>query len=208
MSSVVKTIDKVVEQAHALYSNYIISDYIAVDVMVDGVKTRGQCKDQTNAWTLKEECTKEMTCELGIPVHRGSYIQMKKTRDDTDYTMSGIALTTPTETPVDFLYNTLFFNTVVKRYRKDELFDTDGNVIGDNPMKIDKIDCFVQRVGMRERQIDAGIDRNSVNQLITIRTWDIKINDLLYVGNNRYIVTDIEELDEEILSLYMTYYRG
>lgn len=207
-STIVSTIDKVVEQSRGLYSEYIQSDYIAVDVRVDGVLTRGQCKDGSNSYTIKEENTKMMTCELSVPVHRGSYIEMRNGKNDAEFSMTGIVISVPNETPVDYYFSTLFFNTVVNRERKQELYDDDGNIIGDSPIVIDDIDCFVQRVGMRERQIDAGIDRNSVNQLITVKKWDLKIDDLLYVGSDRYIITDIEELDKDILSVYMTYYRG
>lgn len=207
-STIVRTIDKVVEQSRGLYSEYIQSDYIAVDVRVDGVLTRGQCKDRSNSYTIKEENTKMMTCELSVPVHRGSYIEMRNGKNDDGFSLTGIVISVPNETPVDFYFSTLFFNTVVNRERKQELYDDDGNIIGDSPIVVDDIDCFVQRVGMRERQVDAGIDRNSVNQLITVKKWDLKIDDLLYVGSDRYIITDIEELDKDILSVYMTYYRG
>jgi len=207
-SSIVNTIDKVVEQARSRYLEYIQSDYIAVDIRVDGKLTRGQCKDKSNSYTIKEENTKMMTCELTIPVHRGSYIEMQNGKDDDTFSLTGIVMTVPNETPVDYYFSTLFFNTIVERRRKQELYDEDGNVVGDSPIVVDNIDCFVQRVGMRERQVDAGIDRNSVNQLITVKKWDIKIDDLLYVGSDRYIVTDIEELDKDVLSVYMTYYRG
>jgi hypothetical protein len=207
-SSIVNTINKVVEQAQGRYNDYIESEYIASDVMIDGVATRGQVKDQTNSYTLKEENTKMMTCGLNINVHRGSYIQMKEKTTDTEYKVTGIVTTIPNKTPVDWYFYALLFNTTVIRYREDTQYNTDGDVVSDNPIIIDNIDCFVQRVGMRERTVDAGIDRNSVNQLITTKKWDIQIDDILHIGKDKYIVTDIEELDNDLLSLYMTYYRG
>lgn len=205
--SIVNTIDKVISQSQDLYADYIKSDYIASDMFVDGVKTRGQIKDKSNAYTLREENTKMMTCELTIPVQRGSYIQLKKDRNDDDYLMKGIVTTYPVQTPVDFYFYTLFFNTVVTRIRNEEIYDEDGNVVSKNPVLTDTIDCFVQRIGMRERQVDAGIDSNSVNQLITIKKWDLKIDDILYIGPDRYIITDLYELDKDMLDARMTYYR-
>ena len=131
-----------------------------------------------------------------------------KNRGDDDYSLKGIVTTIPSQTPVDYYFYTLFFNTVVNRVRNEKIFDEDGNIVDNNPVIIDNIDCFVQRVGMRERSVDAGIDRNSVNQLITIKKWDIKVDDILTVGSDRYIVTDIEELDSDMLNVYMTYYRN
>lgn len=206
-TSIVSTINKVVSQAQERYSEYIESDFIATDIKIDGVPTRGQVKDKSSAWTLKEENTKMMTCELDINVQRGSYVEMKN-RGDDDYSLKGIVTTIPSQTPVDYYFYTLFFNTVVNRVRNEKIFDEDGNIVDNNPVIIDNIDCFVQRVGMRERSVDAGIDRNSVNQLITIKKWDIKVDDILTVGSDRYIVTDIEELDSDILNVYMTYYRN
>ena len=206
-TSIVSTINKVVSQAQERYSEYIESDFIATDIKIDGVPTRGQVKDKSSAWTLKEENTKMMTCELDINVQRGSYVEMKN-RGDDDYSLKGIVTTIPSQTPVDYYFYTLFFNTVVNRVRNEKIFDEDGNIVDNNPVIIDNIDCFVQRVGMRERSVDAGIDRNSVNQLITIKKWDIKIDDILTVGSDRYIVTDIEELDSDMLNVYMTYYRN
>ena len=206
-TSIVSTINKVVSQAQGRYSEYIESDFIATDIKIDGVPTRGQVKDKSSAWTLKEENTKMMTCELDINVQRGSYVEMKN-RGDDDYSLKGIVTTIPSKTPVDYYFYTLFFNTVVNRVRNEKIFDEDGNIVDNNPVIIDNIDCFVQRVGMRERSVDAGIDRNSVNQLITIKKWDIKVDDILTVGSDRYIVTDIEELDSDMLNVYMTYYRN
>lgn len=206
-TSIVSTINKVVSQAQERYSEYIESDFIATDIKIDGVPTRGQVKDKSSAWTLKEENTKMMTCELDINVQRGSYVEMKN-RGDDDYSLKGIVTTIPSQTPVDYYFYTLFFNTVVNRVRNEKIFDEDGNIVDNNPVIIDNIDCFVQRVGMRERSVDAGIDRNSVNQLITIKKWDIKVDDILTVGSDRYIVTDIEELDSDMLNVYMTYYRN
>ena len=206
-TSIVSTINKVVSQAQERYSEYIESDFIATDIKIDGVPTRGQVKDKSSAWTLKEENTKMMTCELDINVQRGSYVEMKN-RGDDDYSLKGIVTTIPSQTPVDYYFYTLFFNTVVNRVRNEKIFDEDGNIVDNNPVIIDNIDCFVQRVGMRERSVDAGIDRNSVNQLITIKKWDIKVDDILTVGSDRYIVTDIEELDPDMLNVYMTYYRN
>lgn len=206
-TSIVSTINKVVSQAQERYSEYIESDFIATDIKIDGVPTRGQVKDKSSAWTLKEENTKMMTCELDINVQRGSYVEMKN-RGDDDYSLKGIVITIPSQTPVDYYFYTLFFNTVVNRVRNEKIFDEDGNIVDNNPVIIDNIDCFVQRVGMRERSVDAGIDRNSVNQLITIKKWDIKVDDILTVGSDRYIVTDIEELDSDMLNVYMTYYRN
>ena len=206
-TSIVSTINKVVSQAQERYREYIESDFIATDIKIDGVPTRGQVKDKSSAWTLKEENTKMMTCELDINVQRGSYVEMKN-RGDDDYSLKGIVTTIPSQTPVDYYFYTLFFNTVVNRVRNEKIFDEDGNIVDNNPVIIDNIDCFVQRVGMRERSVDAGIDRNSVNQLITIKKWDIKVDDILTVGSDRYIVTDIEELDSDMLNVYMTYYRN
>lgn len=206
-TSIVSTINKVVSQAQERYSEYIESDFIATDIKIDGVPTRGQVKDKSSAWTLKEENTKMMTCELDINVQRGSYVEMKN-RGDDDYSLKGIVTTIPSQTPVDYYFYTLFFNTVVNRVRNEKIFDEDGNIVDNNPVIIDNIDCFVQRVGMRERSVDAGIDRNSVNQLITIKKWDIEVDDILTVGSDRYIVTDIEELDSDMLNVYMTYYRN
>ena len=206
-TSIVSTINKVVSQAQERYREYIESDFIATDIKIDGVPTRGQVKDKSSAWTLKEENTKMMTCELDINVKRGSYVEMKN-RGDDDYSLKGIVTTIPSQTPVDYYFYTLFFNTVVNRVRNEKIFDEDGNIVDNNPVIIDNIDCFVQRVGMRERSVDAGIDRNSVNQLITIKKWDIKVDDILTVGSDRYIVTDIEELDSDMLNVYMTYYRN
>ncbi|MCK9191167.1 MAG: hypothetical protein M0P10_06465 [Sphaerochaetaceae bacterium] len=206
--SIVNTINRVVEQAQEKYNIYIKSDYIAANIKIDGVATRGQYKDSNYETTTKEEYTKMMTCMLDVKVKRGSTVEMQANRQDDKLSMKGIVITIPIETPVDHVFNTLFYNTVVQRKREAPMYSDDGDVISNSPIIVDDIECFVQRVGMRERQIDAGIDRNSVNQLITSKNWDIQIDDLLYVGDDKYKVTDIEELDDEVLSLYMTYYRG
>ena len=36
---------------------------------------------------------------------------------------------------------------------------------------------------------------------------DIKKGDILYIGEDSYKITDIEELEKDIFSAYMTYYR-
>ncbi|WP_133965102.1 hypothetical protein [Eubacterium limosum] len=206
-SSTINVIDKVVKQARGMYDGYMESHYVSVDVRIDGIKTKGQCKDNERTTNIKEEHTKMVTCMLDVPVHRGSLVEMQADDLDTEYTRKGIVISVPNKTPVDFYFYTLLFNTTAKRHRSQLTYNQDGDLVGNNPIVIDNIDCFVQRVGMRERQIDAGIDRNSVNQIITTNNWDIKKDDLLFIGSDRYKITDIEELDKEIFSAYMTYYR-
>lgn len=206
-SAAIKVIDNVVLQAQERYKEYIKSKYIAVNLKIDGKKTRGQCKDNTKSRTIKEENTKMMTCMLDCPVHRGSLVEMQANREDKDYSVIGIVISVPNQTPVDYYYQTLFFNTRVDRYRRETVYDDDGDVVSDKPIIVKDIPCFVERIGMRERQIDAGIDRNSVNELITTKDVDLDIDDVLFIGNDHYIITDIEELDRDILTAYMTYYR-
>lgn len=206
-SSTINVIDKVVKQARGMYDGYMESHYVSVDVRIDGIKTKGQCKDNERTTNIKEEHTKMVTCMLDVPVHRGSLVEMQADDLDTEYTRKGIVISVPNKTPVDFYFYTLLFNTTAERHRSQLTYNQDGDLVGNTPIVIDNIDCFVQRVGMRERQIDAGIDRNSVNQIITTNNWDIKKDDLLFIGSDRYKITDIEELDKEIFSAYMTYYR-
>lgn len=206
-SAAIKVIDNVVLQAQERYKEYIKSKYIAVNLKIDGKKTRGQCKDNTNSRTIKEENTKMMTCMLDCPVHRGSLVEMQANREDNGYSMIGIVTSVPNQTPVDYYYQTLFFNTRVDRYRRETVYDDNGDVVSDKPIIVKDIPCFVERIGMRERQIDAGIDRNSVNELITTKDVDLDIDDVLFIDNDHYIITDIEELDRDILTAYMTYYR-
>ncbi len=206
-NSTINVIDKVVKQARGMYDGYMESHYVSVDVRIDGIQTKGQCKDNERTTNIKEEHTKMVTCMLDVPVHRGSLVEMQADDLDTEYTRKGIVISVPNKTPVDFYFYTLLFNTTAERHRSQLTYNQDGDLVANNPIVIDNIDCFVQRVGMRERQIDAGIDRNSVNQIITTNNWDIKKDDLLFIGSDRYKITDIEELDKEIFSAYMTYYR-
>lgn len=87
------------------------------------------------------------------------------------------------------------------------VYDEYGDVVSDNPLVIDTIDAYVERVSTVERRYDAGIEKNSVNKIITLKKWDIQKNDLLYIGTNCYRITDVEELEDDFFSAYMTYYR-
>lgn len=206
-NSMVKNINKVVNQARSKYNDLMESEYIGKDMLVDGVATKGQMEENERATTLKQERTRRMTCLLNCQVHRGSHIKIKNNVEADDYDLEGVVLSDPSLTPVDWFFSVLLFNTTVTRHRKQLIYAPNGDIIGDNPLIIDEIPCFVQRVGMRERQVDAGIDRDSVNEIITTSNWDIKKNDILYIGNDRYRVTDIDEIDKDIFSAYMTYYR-
>ena len=174
---------------------------------IDGKETRGQIEENTRKATTKEEQTRTATCMLDVNVHRGSYIEIQGDINDTDYSQKGIVLTIPQRTPVDYYFTALIFNTTAVRHRSQLIYDEDGYVVSDNPLIMDEIECFVQRIGVRERQVDAGIDRDSVNEIITTKNWDLKKNDILYIGSDSYKITDIKELDKDIFYGYMTYYR-
>ena len=204
-NSLVTSIDRVVESAREKYDSIMLSDYVARDIKIDGVLTRGQQEEQKKRTTTEDEYTRTITCMLDANPKRGSSIEIKSMDDDT--WESGIITSVPQKTPVDYLFYILIFNTVMKRHRKQFVYSEDGYVIGDNPLIEDSIPCFVQRVGMRERQVDVGIDSDSVNEFITLKSWDIEKGDILYVGSEQYKVTDLKELDEEICQGYMTYYR-
>ena len=206
-NSMVKNINKVVNQARSKYNDLMESEYIGKDMLVDGVPTKGQMEENERATTLKQERTRRMTCLLNCTVHRGSHIQIRNDIETDGYDLEGVVLSDPSLTPVDWFFSVLLFNTTVTRHRRQLIYAPNGDIIGDDPLVIDEIPCFVQRIGMRERQVDAGIDRDSVNEIITTNEWDIKKNDILYVGNDRYKVTDIDEIDKDIFSAYMTYYR-
>lgn len=206
-NTTIKVIDKVIEQARVRYGELMESEYISVGLKIDGVKTRGQSQDNDRITNTKEENTKQMTCMLDVPIKRGSYVEMQNDLTDTEYSKKGVVLSIPIKTPVDYLFSTLLFNTNVELRRNQTLYNDDGDIIDNSPIITKDIGCFVQRISMRERQIDAGIDRNSVNQIITIKKWDIQKDDILFIGNDRYKITDLEELDNDMISGYMTYYR-
>lgn len=206
-NTTIRVIDKVIEQARVRYGELMQSEYISVGLRIDGYVTRGQTQDNDRITNIKEENTKQMTCMLDVPVKRGSYVELQTGTTDVEYSKKGIVVSVPIKTPVDYLFSTLLFNTKVEIRRDQNLYDSDGDIIDNSPIITKDIGCFVQRVSMRERQIDAGIDRNSVNQIITVSSWDIRKDDILYIGEDRYKITDIEELDNDIFSGYMTYYR-
>lgn len=199
-------IDSVVEQARELYESMKDSKYVFSKMIIDGQETRGQIKDKERITNLKEENTKNATCLLDCKVKRGSVVDIYPTEEDGEI-LHGIVMTIPNRTPVDYYFSILIFNTTVDRVRIRHVYNDDGDIVDTEESVIADIPVFVQRVGMRERTIDAGIDRNSVNRMYSAYTWDIKKDDLLRIGEDTYIITDIEELDKEVLNCYMTYYR-
>ena len=206
-STTTKTIDNVVKQARSKYEELMESEHISVGIRIDGVETRGQAKDNESIYSTQDKNSKLMTCMLAVDVKRGSYVEMQENTNDTEYSDKGIVTSIPNRTPVDFYFTVLFFNTVVQRNRKQPIYNDDGDIVSDSPLIIENIDAYVERVGSTERRYDAGIEKNSVNKIITLKKWDIKKDDVLYVGDNCYRVTDIEELEDDFLSAYMTYYR-
>ena len=207
MASKAQVIDKVVEQAREQYEMLMESQYVSNKMRVDGVETRGQVEDNQRMVTTEEKNTKTATCMLDVPCKRGSFIEIQKSPSDEDYSLKGIIMTEPNRTPVDYYFSVLLFNATAKRHRQQLEYDDNGYVVSDTPLIIDDILCFVNRVGMRERQLDAGIDRDSVNEIITTTNYDIQMEDILYIGHDKYKVTDIKELDKDIFRGYITYYR-
>ena len=200
-------IDRVVEQAREQYELLLESQYVSNRMRIDGYETRGQMEDNQRMVTTEEKSTKTATCLLDVPCKRGSFVEIQKAPDDEEYSLKGIIMTEPNRTPVDYYFNVLLFNTTAVRQRQQLEYDEDGYIVADSPLIQDEILCFVNRVGMRERQLDAGIDRDSVNEVITTNDHDIKIDDLLIIGHDKYKVTDIKELDKDIFHGYITYYR-
>ena len=201
------TIGNVVKQARIKYEELMQSDYIAIETRIDGVHSRGQSKEADSIYSTQDKNSKLMTCLLDIDVHRGSLVEMKSDENDEDFSVKGIVTSIPNTTPVDKYFTVLFFNTEITRKRKGYQYNSDGDVVSDDAEYIENIPCYIERVGMRERQVNVGIERNSVNKLIAHKSWDIKKDDVLYVGDNSYRITDIEELEEDMLTAYMTFYR-
>lgn len=206
-NSMIRNIDKVVNKAREKYTDIMQSPHIGIDIKVDGQLTKGQSEDNQRRTTIKEQQTKTMTCMLDVEIHRGSLIEMKLNDKDENYSLKGIVASYPSRTPVDWFFYTLIFNTIVERHRNKIIYKPNGDIDDTIPEIIDKIPAFVQRIGMRERQVDMGIDRDSVNEIITTNDWDIQKGDILHIGKDKYKVTDIKELDKEIFNAYMTYYR-
>lgn len=201
------TIGNVVEQARKKYEELMQSDYIAIETKIDGVLSRGQSKEADSIYSTQDKNSKLMTCLLDIDVHRGSLIEIKTDEYDENFSTKGIVTSIPNTTPVDKYFTVLFFNTEITRKRKRYQYNPDGDVVSDNAEYIEHIPCYIERVGVRERQVNVGIERNSVNKLIAHKSWDVKKDDVLYVGDNAYRITDIEELEKDMLTAYMTFYR-
>lgn len=206
-SSTTKTIANVVKQAQVKYNELMESPYISASIRIDGVETRGQSKDADSVYSTQDKNSKLMTCMLDINVLRGSFVEQKDNESDTIYKYKGIVTSIPTKTPVDYYFTVLMFNADARRERQQPQYDEYGDIIADSPLIIDEIPCYVERVSARDRQLDAGIEKNIVNKIITLKTWDIAKNDVIYVGSNSYRVTDIEELEKDMLIAYMTYFR-
>lgn len=206
-NSMVTSINKVVEKAREKYEDLMQSKYVGKDILIDGIPSKGQLEDSSRYIDDKSQQLKKMTCSLDVPVKRGSLVEIKQESDDDAHNLRGVVYNEPTVTPVDYYFTTLLFNTVATRYRSQLAYDEDGYVIGDSPLIIDEIPCFVQRIGVRERTVDAGIDRDSVNEIITTKNWDLEKDDILYIGSDSYKITDIKELDEDLFYGYMSYYR-
>ena len=84
-NSMVKNINKVVNQARSKYNYLMESEYIGKDMLVDGVATKGQMEENERATTLKQESTRRMTCLLNCTVHRGSHIQIRNDIESEGY---------------------------------------------------------------------------------------------------------------------------
>ena len=56
--------------------------------------------------------------------------------------------------------------------------------------------------------LDSGIERDSVNELTTLKKWDIKVDDVLQIGEQKYKVNDFNEIDKDVCICYMTFYRA
>lgn len=202
-----KNIDRVVRLAKESYEEVMQSSYVASYLRIDGVETRGQLVDKERMTNTKEEYTKTMTCMDDVPIKRGSLVEVKESPDDADYSLKGIVMTIPNKILVDYYYTTLMFNNTVICERTRPMIAPNGDTIGTEVISQEEIPCFIQRISARQRQVDSGIDRESVNELITLKNMDIKVDDILRVGKERYRVIDIAELDQDILTCYMTYYR-
>lgn len=202
----VSVIDEVVALAAENYADVMESPYVGTSIRIDGYETKGQVQDKERMTNTKEENTKTMTCMLNVEVHRGSLVEIK-THTDGEYDVKGIVMTIPNKTAVDYYFTALIFNNEVIRERSKPQYDDYGDIIGYQNVSSDSIPCFLQRISASQRKFDAGIERESVNELITLKSEDIKIDDILKVRTNRYKVIDIEELDQDILVCYMTYFR-
>lgn len=200
--------DEVIQQAQDMYNGLKDSEDLFSRIVIDGVETRGQLKDNERITNVKEENTKYCTCMFDAYPQRGSYIKIyPNSKDINGKVLDGVVYSIPIRGIVDYYFTILLFNTVVHRRRLKTVYNDDGDIVEKRASTIEDIPAFVQRVGMRERSVDAGIDRNSINRLITTSKWDIKKDDILDIGKDHYIVTDLEELDKDLLTCYMTYYR-
>lgn len=201
-------ISKALAKAGKTYDEVMQTPEIAFDIRIDGVMTRGQVKDNERLNTSKEQYTKTLTCGKKTAVKRGSYVEIQRNSSDTELSQKGIVITEPNETPIDKYFTALLFNTEVTRYRYKTIYNEIGDIIGKEIEKQDTIPCFVQKITRSERMLDSGIERDSVNELTTLKKWDIKVDDVLQIGEQKYKVNDFNEIDKDVCICYMTFYRA
>ena len=206
-TTMTNNINKVIEKSRVKYNEVLQSPYVGMSIKVDGYETKGQLEENTRRTNVKEENTYTVTASLETPVHKGSLVEIQRDYENPDDILRGLVISRPNKTPVDWYFYVLAFKANAKRVRSKPIYARNGDKIGDEPDIVDEIPCFVQRVGQRERMVDAGIDSDSVNSITTTNNWDIKKDDILYIGSDKYKVTDINELETDMFTGYMTYYR-
>lgn len=206
-TTMTNNINKVIEKSRVKYNEVLQSPYVGMSIKVDGYETKGQLEENTRRTNVKEENTYTVTASLETPVHKGSLVEIQRDYENPDDILRGLVISRPNKTPVDWYFYVLAFNVNAKRVRSKPIYARNGDKIGDESDIVDEIPCFVQRVGQRERMVDAGIDSDSVNSITTTNNWDIKKDDILYIGSDKYKVTDINELETDMFTGYMTYYR-
>lgn len=206
-NSYVSGIDSAGKEVRDLYNQLLESDLVGKTLIIDGQRTRGQIKDKERVTNTREENTKTVTCRLDCSVKRGSSITIVPS-DDSEQELQGVVQSVPNKNPTDYYFTVLLFNSVVERQRITYVYNDDGDIVDEKIDSIKNIPAFVERIGIRERQVDVGIDRNSVNRMYSTYEWDIKKGDIIVIKSNKFLVNDIEELDEEVLNVYMTYYRN
>lgn len=199
-------LSKTTKEARRIY--YEVLDDIGFVCIVDDVNdTSVLYKDTENPFSEMLANTKVLSFKIGVPIIQGSKIVLEIPNESTGETetLEGLCYSKPSQDPVSQTATVLFFNSIVDRERRSNVYNLDRTIKEVRKVTIEDIPVYIERISYNERRQDVGIQNDLTIKLICNKSVDLEINDYIIHAGNTYLIKDIDNVKRtETLIAYLS----
>lgn len=201
------TLDLPIEEMKEYVNSILDQIGEEVTVNINGKTLKIMIADLAKVYNNLDQNTKRVVLPHQSKIKRGDRIEFQDGR-------VGIVYTVPDDAVVSDYFEMVMCNAKIDVYFRGVEYDADpdsltfGDVIKEGDILRGQYEGFIERIGHRERNEDAGIFQDSILRFVTFYYPEISVEDIFYYRGKKYRVIDIDNITEGTLIIQLANLRA